>query len=54
MISHTYLGAADLRLMQETVIRGYDSTETRIGDLAWRVSLPKRREGVGESWRART
>ena len=37
MISRPYSEAADLRLMQQALIRGYDSTETRIGDLAWRA-----------------
>jgi predicted N-acetyltransferase YhbS len=37
MIARQYRGAADLRLMQEALIRGYASTETRIGDVAWRA-----------------
>ena len=37
MNSRPYSGAADLRLMQELLIRGHDSTHTRIGDLAWRA-----------------
>lgn len=36
MISRPYADAADLRLMQEALIRDYDSTHTRIGDVAWR------------------
>lgn len=37
MIAHPYAGATDLRLMQEALISGYESTHTRIGDLAWRA-----------------
>ena len=37
MISRPYIGAADLPLMQVALIRGYDSTHTRIGDVAWRT-----------------
>ena len=37
MTVRRYAGAADMRLMQEALIRGYDSTDTRIGDLAWRA-----------------
>lgn len=37
MNSRAYAGAADLRLMQEALICGYDSTHTRIGDVAWRA-----------------
>jgi mycothiol synthase len=37
MISREYADSSDLRLMQDALIRDYNSTETRIGDVAWQA-----------------
>ena len=37
MKSRPYAGVADLRLMQALLIRDYNVTHTRIGDIAWRA-----------------